>query len=102
MVTEFGMSEKLGSVRYAGERLRFLAGAPGTAGDLSAETMQTIDDEVRRIVGEQLARAESLLLNHRGALVTLATRLLAAESLDGAAVIDALAPDAAAKAGAAT
>lgn len=27
MVTEFGMSDKLGSVRYAGDRLRYLGGA---------------------------------------------------------------------------
>ena len=38
MVTEFGMSEKLGSVSYAGD-LRYLGGALDEGGDFSAETM---------------------------------------------------------------
>ena len=35
MVTEFGMSEKLGSVRYAGDGLRYLGGAVGDGSDCS-------------------------------------------------------------------
>jgi cell division protease FtsH len=91
MVTEFGMSEKLGSVRYAGQRMQYLAGVLSDDTDLSAETRQLIDAEVRRIVGEQFARAEALLTAHRSALGSLAKRLLESESLDGAAVQDALA-----------
>ena len=86
MVTEFGMSEKLGSVRYAGDRLRYLGGAVEESADCSSETRQTIDTEVGRIVGEQAARAEALLSAHRDALSQLATRLLEAESLDGSKV----------------
>jgi ATP-dependent Zn protease len=77
------MSEKLGSVRYAGDRLRYLGGAVNESNDSSAETRQTIDAEVRRIIGEQAACAESLLMAHRDVLTKLATRLLAVESLDG-------------------
>jgi cell division protease FtsH len=91
MVTEFGMSEKLGSVRYAGERLRYLGGAVEESSDCSSETRQTIDAEVSRIVGEQAARAEALLSVHRDALSQLATRLLEAESLDGSDVREVLA-----------
>jgi cell division protease FtsH len=90
MVTEFGMSEKLGSVRYAGDRLRYLGGVVDAGSDCSAETQQTIDAEVSRIVGEQAARAESLLAAHRDALAELAARLLTAESLDGNEVRDIL------------
>jgi cell division protease FtsH len=86
MVTEFGMSEKLGSVRYAGHGLRYLGGAIDEGSDISAETKEMIDAEVRRIVGEQFARAEALLTAHRDALVRLANRLLESESLDGSAV----------------
>ena len=91
MVTEFGMSEKLGSVRYAGQRLQYISGAIDQGGDLSAETRQTIDAEVRRIVGEQAARAEGLLSARRETLNRLAADLLHSESLDGAAVREALA-----------
>jgi cell division protease FtsH len=89
MVVEFGMSEKLGSVRYAGQRLQYLSGADeGTEG--SAETRETIDAEVRRIVGEQEARALDLLTAHRDVLAGLAERLLQAESLEGSEVRAAL------------
>jgi cell division protease FtsH len=92
MVTEFGMSEKLGSVRYAGQRLQYLGGVADEAGDSSAETRETIDAEVRRIIGDQSARAEALLTSHRDALTRLAADLLQAESLDGSAVRAALTP----------
>jgi cell division protease FtsH len=91
MVTEFGMSEKLGSVRYAGQRLQYLGAAVDEASDSSSETRETIDEEVRRIVGDQSARAEALLAGHRDVLTQLATDLLQAESLDGSAVRAALA-----------
>ena len=91
MVTEFGMSEKLGSVRYAGQRLQYMGGALDEGGDISAETRETIDAEVRRIVGEQFTRADALLTGHRDALTRLATDLLQSESLDGTAVREALA-----------
>ena len=90
MVTEFGMSDKLGSVRYAGQRLQYLGGPLDEGTDGSAETRETIDDEVRRIVGEQFARAEALLTANRDVLARLATDLLQAESLDGSAVREAL------------
>jgi cell division protease FtsH len=91
MITEFGMSEKLGSVRYAGQRLQYIGTALEEGGDASAATQETIDDEVRRITGEQFERATALLSAHRDALTHLAADLLKAESLDGSAVREALA-----------
>jgi cell division protease FtsH len=90
MVTEFGMSEKLGSVRYAGQRLQYLGGAVEEGSDTSAATRETIDAEVRRIVGEQFERATTLLAAHRDALGRLSAELLKAESLEGSAVREAL------------
>jgi cell division protease FtsH len=87
MVTEFGMSDKLGSVRYAGQRLQYLGAAVTETSDASAATHETIDDEVRRIVGEQFERAVALLSAHRDALSRLSADLLKAESLDGSAVL---------------
>jgi cell division protease FtsH len=91
MVTEFGMSEKLGSVRYAGQRMQYMGTAVDEPADASAATRQAIDDEVRRIVGGQFDRAEALLAGRRDALSRLSADLLAAESLDGRAVREALA-----------
>jgi cell division protease FtsH len=90
MVTEFGMSEKLGSVRYAGQRLQYLGTAVAEGSDASAATHEIIDAEVRRIVDAQFGRAAALLTAHRDALGQLSAELLKAESLDGAAVREAL------------
>ena len=90
MVTEFGMSEKLGTVRYAGQQLQYLGGTAVDNSQISPETRQTIDAEVQRIVGEQYQRAQSLLTEHRAALESLTRQLLQSESLDGSAVKQAL------------
>ncbi len=71
MVTEWGMSEKLGWVRYAGQQLQYLGGAMEDNASLSPETRQTIDGEVKRIVSEQVERAQRLLTEHRDALEML-------------------------------
>jgi cell division protease FtsH len=91
MVTEFGMSDMLGPVRYAGQRLQYLAGVLDEAADVSTVTKERIDAEVQRMVGEQLERAETLLASRQDALVRLASELLESESLDGSAVQAALA-----------
>jgi len=90
MVTEFGMSEKLGTVRYAGQQLQYLGGTGVDNSGISPETRQTIDTEVQRIVGEQYERAISLLTEHRAALESLTRQLLQSESVDGSAVKQAL------------
>jgi cell division protease FtsH len=90
MVTEFGMSEKLGSVRYAGQQLQYLGGVTGDDSQISPETRQVIDGEVQRIATEQYERAQVFLKEHRAALETLAQQLLKQETVDGAAVKQAL------------
>lgn len=91
MVTEFGMSEALGSVRYAGQQLQYLGGSVEDSSSLSPETRKVIDTEVKRIVTEQYERAQALLLAHRSALEQLTRELLQCETVDGAAVKAALA-----------
>jgi cell division protease FtsH len=90
MVTEFGMSEKLGSVRYAGQQLQYLAGAAGDNGLLSPQTREVIDVEVQRIVTEQYDRAQRLLTERMDALHYLTRELMDRESLDGSYVTAAL------------
>jgi cell division protease FtsH len=90
MVTEFGMSEKLGSVRYAGQQLQYLGGSVEDNSQLSPETRQVIDSEVQRIVTEQYTRAQALLEEHRAAHKTLAEELLKQETVSGDDVKEAL------------
>jgi cell division protease FtsH len=91
MVVEFGMSDKLGSVRYAGQQLQYLGTSVEDNGSLSPETREQIDKEVQRIVTEQYDRARALLSEHRAALDKLAKQLLEHETVDASAVRDALA-----------
>ncbi len=91
MVTEYGMSEKLGSVRYAGQQMQYLGGSVQDDSQISPDTRQMIDGEVQRIVTEQYERASALLLDHRLALETLTQQLLRQETVDGSAVKQALA-----------
>jgi cell division protease FtsH len=90
MVTEFGMSEKLGSVRYAGQQLQYLGGAVEDSSNVSQETREIIDREVQRLVTEQYNRAQNLLREHRAALESLTQLLLTKETVDGSAVKEAL------------
>jgi cell division protease FtsH len=90
MVTEFGMSEKLGSVRYAGQQLQYLGGSVEDNSQLSPETRQVIDGEVQRLVTEQYERAQALLKEHRAAHKTLAQQLLKQETVSGIDVKEAL------------
>lgn len=91
MVMEYGMSEKLGSVRYAGQQLQYLSGAIQDDSQLSPVTRQLIDGEVQRIVTEQYTKAYDCLQAHRTALESLTTQLLEQETVDGHAVNQALA-----------
>jgi cell division protease FtsH len=91
MVTEFGMSDKLGSVRYAGQQLQYLGRAVQEDSQLSPRTRELIDEEVQRLVEEQQQHASALLAEHRPALDALSSALLQHETLDGNAVKQALA-----------
>lgn len=91
MVVEFGMSPKLGSVRYAGQQLQYLGRSMEDDSQISPETRQLIDGEVQRIVTEQYERAQKLLGAHQMALGLLAKKLLEQETVDGSAVKKALA-----------
>jgi cell division protease FtsH len=94
MVVEFGMSPKLGSVRYAGQQLQYLGKSLEDNSQISPETRQVIDGEVQRIVTEQYERAQKLLMAHQAALTVLASQLLEQETVDGNAVNKALATQA--------
>ena len=90
MVAEFGMSEKLGNVRYLGQQLQYLNGAVRDNAQISPETQELVDSEVKRIITEQYQRAQKLLTEHLNAVHALAKELLVKENLDGSAVVRAL------------
>jgi len=84
MVAEFGMSPKLGPVRYSGDgTLGYLGPDMRLQPGVSQETTACLDQEIRRIVEEALARAKTLLSERRPSLDGLAKGLLQKEVLDG-------------------
>lgn len=90
MVTEYGMSEKLGSVRYAGQQMQYLGGATQDDSQISPETRNLIDSEVQRIITAQYKLAFNGLQAHRAALESLTAELLQKETVNGNAVKQAL------------
>ena len=72
MITRYGMSDKIGlaSQDYASE-------------EISSETRQLIEDEVKSMLDAAYKRAKSLLVAHEGDLHSIARRLLDAESVSG-------------------
>ncbi|MDD5238408.1 MAG: ATP-dependent zinc metalloprotease FtsH [Candidatus Omnitrophica bacterium] len=87
MVTQFGMSEKLGNVTLGRrEGLIFLGRDIMEEKNYSEETARQIDEEVKRIIDEAYAKAKSLLQQNLDKLKILANTLLEKEVLDGEAV----------------
>jgi len=85
MVTEFGMSDEVGLINYAGQkRNRFIdIGLPSETGAYAEETAQLIDNEVKRIVTESHMVARRILAERRDALETVTRRLLDKEVMEG-------------------
>ncbi|MBR0168156.1 MAG: ATP-dependent zinc metalloprotease FtsH [Synergistaceae bacterium] len=64
MVTEFGMSGKLGPVRYASPSMMYLSGNSEVRNDIGEGTAEVIDGEIKRLVTEAQDKAESILREH--------------------------------------
>ncbi|MDO4635192.1 MAG: ATP-dependent zinc metalloprotease FtsH [Streptococcus sp.] len=81
MVTEYGMSEKLGPVQYEGSH----AMQPGQftpEHSYSPQTAQLIDDEVRVLLNEARDKAFDIINNNRETHKLIAEALLKYETLD--------------------
>jgi len=84
MVTEFGMSDKLGRVRYnANEQEVFLGHSVTQTQNVSEATSQMIDAEVRRLIEEAEAKARQVLTERMDDLHAIAKGLLEYETLSG-------------------
>ncbi len=83
MVTEWGMSERLGPLAYLEREESFLPFMPGPRrGEYSESTARSIDEEVHRIVTEQYERVKGLIKGNMDKLESMAKALLERETLD--------------------
>lgn len=82
MVTEWGMSDKLGPLRYNSGSQDMYA-SPGAQKHFSDSTAQAIDEETKRIVETAYKNAEKILNKHLDQLHLLAQSLLEHETLTG-------------------
>jgi cell division protease FtsH len=83
MITQFGMSEKLGLAALEGPRhATFLMVPTQSAKEYSEETARLIDGEIKQILSEAHTKARDILVAHRAALEELAKLLLDKEVVD--------------------
>jgi cell division protease FtsH len=84
MVTEWGMSDKLGPLTFGKkEEQIFLGREIARHKDYSEKTAVDIDEEVKRIVLDAYATAKTLLLENSELLDIFAKALLERETMDG-------------------
>ena len=80
MVTEYGMSEKLGPVQYEGNHAMFGAQSPQKS--ISEQTAYEIDEEVRSLLNEARNKAAEIIQSNRETHRLIAEALLKYETLD--------------------
>ena len=84
MVTEWGMSEKLGFIRYAADQEEvFLGHSVTQSKTMSDTTAATVDSEIRTIVENAYNRAYGMIKTHIDGLHIIAKALLEYEMLTG-------------------
>jgi cell division protease FtsH len=85
MVTEWGMSEKLGPLRYSDNQQEvFLGHSITQTKNMSEETAKTIDAEVRRIVTDGYNKAREVIYGNRDKLEAITAALMEFETISGA------------------
>src|SRR6202171_5221119 len=88
MVTEWGMSERLGPLRYnENQQEVFLGHAIPQRQNMSEDTAKLIDEEIRRIVTEGEKRAREVLFANRDKLEAITHALMEYETLSGEEVM---------------
>jgi cell division protease FtsH len=89
MVTQWGMSDKLGMIQYGdSNEYVFLGREMVRSKDYSEHTAQEIDAEVKRIINDGYQRAKALIDDNRDKLELIANCLLEHETLEGAQVVE--------------
>ena len=83
MVTQYGMTERLGAIRYGQEQSEvFLGRDMGHMRDYSEEVAAAIDEEVRTFIEAAHQEAYDVLVDNRDVLDALVLALLERETLD--------------------
>ena len=89
MVTQWGMSDELGTMVYAeNEGEVFLGRSITTHKNVSEATMQKVDAEIRRIIDQQYGLAKQILLDNRDKVESMAHALLEWETIDAEQIDD--------------
>lgn len=92
MVTEWGMSDKLGPLTFGKKDEQiFLGREIARHKDYSDKTSEAIDDEIKRLVMEAYENAKKLLIDNYELLEKLANKLLEKETIEGSEIDDLLA-----------
>ena len=83
MVTEFGMSDKLGPRAYGKkEEMVFLGKEIHYEKDYSEHIAETIDAEINRILGEAMEMSRKVIRDNRDLMQKIVTRLIEKETLE--------------------
>jgi cell division protease FtsH len=89
MVTQWGMTDSLGPMVYGeNEGEVFLGRSVTTHKNMSEQTMQKVDAEIRRIVDEQYALARKLLEENKDKVEVMTKALLEWETIDSDQIKD--------------
>ncbi len=92
MVTEWGMSDILGPIRYSENSNEVFLGRSVTQNqNMSEETARLVDAEIKRLVTEGYEEAKKILTKHKKDWETLATALMEYETLTGDEIKDVIA-----------
>ena len=83
MVTQWGMSDAVGPLEYGDSEESYLGYGMSRPAQMSNQTAQLIDDEIKRLVEGGLTRARTVLTDNIDQLHQLATALLEYETLTG-------------------
>lgn len=86
MVTEYGMSDRLGPVQYEGNHQVFVGRDYGQTKAYSEQVAFEIDQEVRKILMEAHDKAREIIEAHRAQHKLIAEKLLKFETLDAKAI----------------
>jgi cell division protease FtsH len=83
MVTRWGMSDTIGPIALVDDGGRVIVGSYGTPSREYSETVSAlIDSEMKKIINEQLERAEVEIKKHKPALDAVANALVEVETLE--------------------
>jgi cell division protease FtsH len=93
MITEYGMSERLGARKFgSGDAEPFLGREMSHSRDYSEEIASAIDEEVRRLIEEAHDEAWEILVQYRDVLDNLVLQLIEHETLSADQVLEIFSP----------